>query len=80
MMNYANDNERSFQSIGLAALLIINKLRLATQLSAHREKHHDEHDDRTGRAKDAESSGSHDELVLQRLRDLERFERQARGK
>lgn len=50
MTKVANDNEPlHFQSIGLATALILNKLRLATQLET-REEHQEQSDRQTGRA------------------------------
>jgi hypothetical protein len=45
----SHNDELHFRSIGLAAALILNKLRLATQLET-REEHQEQSDRQTGRA------------------------------
>lgn len=76
------DNERdSFSAIGLAALLIVNRLKNDAQLRATANdedcSNPDSHQ-RTGEAK--EERGADSEYVRQRLRELAAFEKRASGK
>ena len=64
MKEALNDNdELPFVSIGLASMLILNKLRLATQLKANEEQHEEEHDDRT-RSAEAQQDRRSDECEI----------------
>jgi hypothetical protein len=71
-----NDNE-TYVSIGLAAALILNKLRLATQLETTEQKHEDKHPDRGDDAANEKRDADRRQYVQKRLADLREFERRA---
>jgi hypothetical protein len=81
MTKAANDNFDPWQSIGLQAALIVNKLRCQAQLSDANEKQDSERsDDRNGTDRSEQDSEQHRAYVDQRLRDFRAFERRAGGK
>lgn len=82
MKEASNDNEEfPFVSIGLASALILNKLRLATQLGSASDNvvgSDSGSNERAGEAK--QDRGADSEYVRQRLRELAAFEKRASGK
>ncbi len=76
-----NDNEPNpWSSIGLQAMLIVNKLRVQAQLREE-PKLEDvgDNSDRGGGRADEERERAHREYVESRLRETAAFERRARG-
>jgi hypothetical protein len=81
-MENANDNfELPFTQIGLAAALVLNRLRNNLQISSFQKQEIDKRSSETdtGNAGDKERA-DHKEYVDRRLRDLAAFEKRANGK
>lgn len=77
-VGFHNDNdELPFTSIGLAAALILNKLRLATQLTEQEVGKGDA--ETASRDRSSDGKAERGEYVEKRLVDLREFERRARG-
>ena len=79
--HHSNDNERdSFSAIGLAALLIVNRLKNENQLLETRDHHEEDRERQTGRG-DADEKNRADQkkYVDKRLLELAAFERKASG-
>lgn len=80
--HHSNDNERdSFSAIGLAALLIVDRLKNENQLLEASDHHEKDSERQTGRS-DADEKHRTDqkEYVDKRLREVAAFERRANGK
>jgi hypothetical protein len=79
VVKVANDNSDPFSAIGLQAALIVNKLRLQAQLADKTER--DVPREQEGRADTTETADrkNHDDAVTVGVRQIERFERIARG-
>lgn len=76
-----NDNEPlSFSKLGLAAALVLNRIRNAHTLLEFTKQEHEDRDRQTGSGRTQEDRAKdHREAVDQRLRDLAAFERRVSG-
>jgi hypothetical protein len=80
MRDACNDNdELSFRSIGLAAALILNRLRLATQLEATEEQQKDRNGKTDGSDAEKQREEKQRQYIEHRLAQLRAFERKAGG-
>ena len=81
MRQHDNDNFDPFSAIGLQAALIVNKLRLQTQLTKIAEEHHEDAGSDGDRGDSKEQRGAnHSEAVADGVKKIIAFEQRARGK